>query len=165
MLNKDEKGAAVVELALLTPFIAFLVMIAVDIFGIIQDRQQLSFVVREFASVTYRTCTNEKTKPLVESCIENATKEIQDIATELGFDAVIKVYKVNGNSTTLLPATLKGKLELGDSISSRFDIISVSYLKSYDPELRPNLVTVEARSKYKTVLPFFTGDSHAKLIF
>lgn len=158
---KNDKGKAMIELAIVTPLLVILILGIVDIFFIIQKNQQLSVLVREVGNVAFRECatvddTNSST--CLNAAITEASSFIQNSPSIQGAQLSVQSWNVENNTTS----QLKGSAGTG---TPRIDGSFVAALHSYDYELRDTLITVEVYLPNDSNTPFFNRNLYDAIIF
>lgn len=146
---KSEKGAAMLEMAVVIPFFVVLFLGLVDVGMTIKKNQYLSVVVREVANNAYRECKDATTGTATQNCLQKSLNDSVSFNTSTGtlagLQMTVKAWDVRGSGGFTLVPVLKGQSTLGDAFTSKFGVGTVANMKSYDPKLRKTLITVEAQ--------------------
>lgn len=161
-----ESGKAVLEFALVLPFFLILILGAIDVFTLIQKKQQLAVITRELGNVTYRECSELQDTELTQSCLENSTEAILGFINNssgviAGAEVVVRSWLVVDDEDADI---LKGEFKTAE-ISSRFGPERIQLLNSYKPNLREGLITVEVYLPKNDDTSFFNRDLYDSVIF
>ena len=161
---KQEKGSAMIELAVVMPFFIILLVGIVDIFFIIQKNQQLSVLVRETANVAYRKCVSASDVSTT-NCLNTATAEARSFVNNSnviqGAQIVVRSWKVDET----LPVTSLLKGGINETGYSKFDGNRISNLNSYNSNLREGMITVEVFLPNNGNTPFFNRNLYEAIVF
>lgn len=167
---KNEKGTAMVELAVVVPFFVILMLGLVDVAFTIQKSQYLSVVVRELGNTSFRKCKDASVGAATDTCLKVAAEEVLEFTKTSSVisdtDVLIQSWKVNGSKGFSTAPTLKGTYKVGNTLVSQYKSTVVLNLNSYDYNLRDTLITVEVLNKNSTN-PFlsFSRNLYENIIF
>lgn len=162
---KNEKGKAVLELAIVAPFFLILFIGLVDIAFIIRKQQYMSVALREAGNAAYRQCHAAAEGTPTNNCLQNSSWETQGFINNNGgvidgTNIIVRSWKV----TTSNPE-LKGEFKTGAEIS-KITHDRVGNLNSYNKDLRDSIITVEVfLDNTDSNIPLFSRNLYDAMVF
>ena len=161
----NEKGKAVLELAIVAPFFLILVIGLVDIAFIIRKQQHLSVSLREAGNAAYRQCYTTVEGRSTNICLQNSAQEALSFVDNNGgvidgAKLIVRSWKVSGSNPTLA-----GEYSTGQEVS-RFNSNRIGNLHSYRSGLKKTIITVEGYlDNTESNIPFFSRKLYDADIF
>lgn len=147
---KNERGSAMLEFAVVLPFLLIVVLGLVDVVFTIQKSQYMSVMVREIGNNSYRKCKDSLAGTSSDNCLKISAEEVVSFAsgsTLSDVEVLVQAWDVPNNKGATGPTTLKGSFVAGKNIASSFNKGVIMNLSSYDSKLRNTLITVELLQK------------------
>lgn len=164
-MMKNEKGKAVLELAIVAPFFLVLFVGLIDIAFIIRKQQYLSVALREAGNAAYRQCQSAIEGEPTNTCLQNSTFETLGFINNNGgvvdgADVLVRSWEVTESDPVL-----KGEYRTGQE-ASRFNEVRVGNLNSYNKDLRESIITVEVfLDNTDSNIPFFSRNLYDAMVF
>ncbi len=148
MNHINNKGVALVELALVLPFFLVILLGIIDVSMTIKKSQYLSVAVREIGNNAYRQCKEANNGTATDNCLKTSVNESISFFSAKdsplnGFQLVVKSWEVKQSKGFAVAPSLKGSYSLGSAFTSKYTSNIVLNLNSYDANLRKTLITVE----------------------
>lgn len=142
-----ESAKAIIELALILPFILLTVFASSDASHSLRIYQFLSSTAREVSVDAYRSCSDAADGATMNTCLQQAADRVHDYLEGSdgvlpGVALVVKLYRVRYNGANPLSPTLAGQYRSANALSSHYTASDIAALHSYLPG-KGAIVTVE----------------------
>lgn len=113
ILEREEQGSLIAELAIVTPFILFLVLGSLEFSRVLDMYQWTSQLSREVASIAYRTCS-AKRAPYLQACLRTRVLDRIDINSDAltpGIEYIIGTYNYGEVADAGAPGGFRANVE------------------------------------------------------
>ena len=173
-------GKALLELALLLPFLLVLALSAIELFQSYHNFQYMSVVAREVGNAAYRSCslrnddgdppgstsTSDCVQPLVDTVVNYVTAGQGMLP---GVVVIVRVYRVNfagGPPTVAQAPTLVGGYNVNGAGGkvTRYSNADIMALHSYI-ERKQAIITSEVFYDDPPTMPFFPGQLYETSVY
>lgn len=160
----EQEGKAMIEFALVLPFLVLITLFGADLYRSYRIHQGLNFLSREMANTVFRSCRGQDAGSDTSNCIDLQISPIVNFATRAGsqFETLSADVRVYDYGTVDSPV-FKGRSAHGTPQSQLSDE-RITELRSYNP-LKGEIVIVELFFEQAAFSPFFTGQYYEATLF
>lgn len=143
---QEEKGKAVIEFALILPFLALTILASMDASDALRAHQYMSVAARDTAAAAYRNCVQASNGAPMDACLQQAAASALHYLTGPsgvlpGVKAGVSLYRVQFTGAAPCPQ-LAGSYRSDPGLATRYTLSSISSLNSYLPG-KEAILTVE----------------------